>query len=134
MIKREDLKKGDNVLIVPNSDYTREKKCYKGQVTGIGPKFITVAYIYGDNMLGHTTKFYNNEQMSEKDYSSRQLFLGTEDEYMAMLLVEREAKDISRGLDNKIDYHLGVEKLKAIKAIVESDDLYETIKELAKTI
>ena len=128
MIKREELKKGDRVLIVPNSFYTRDTSYYNAQVTAVGPKFITVAYLYGDDdKLGRSVKFYNDERMSEKDYSSNKLFLGTEDEYTSMLLVEREGKDIARDLDHKIDYRLGVEKLKAIKAIVESDDLYETI-------
>lgn len=130
MIKREELKKGDRVLIVPNSRYTRDTSYYNAQITAVGPKFITVAYLYGDNELGRTVKFDNNEWMCEKDYANNRLFLGTEDEYMAMLLTEREAKDISRDLDRKIDCHLGVEKLKAIKAIVESDDLYETICQL----
>ena len=130
MIKREDLKKGDRVLIVPNSHYTRDTSYYHGQVTGIGSKFITVAYLYDDNELGRTVKFHNDEWMSQKDYSSKKLFLGTEDEYMAILLVEREAKDISRDLDCKISYTLGLEKLKAIKTIVESDDLYEAICQL----
>ena len=134
MIKREKLKKGDRVLIIPNSNYTRDTSYYNAQVTAVGPKFITVAYLYSNDELGRTVKFHNDDRMSEKDYSSNQLFLGTEDEYMATLLLEREAKDISRGLDYKIDYHLGVEKLKAIKAIVDSDDLHETINELAKTI
>lgn len=130
MIKREELKKGDRVLIVPNFHYTRDTAYYNAQVTAVGPKFITVAYLYDDNELGRTIKFHNDERMCEKDYSSNQLFLGTEDEYMTTLLLEQEAKDISRDLDHKIDYHLGVEKLKAIKAIVESDDLYEAICQL----
>ena len=127
MIKREDLKKGDRVLIIPNSYYTRDKSYYNAQVTAIGPKFITVAYLYSDDELGRTVKFYNDERMCEKDYSNNKLFLGTEDEYTAMLLVEYESKEIWRDINNKISYTLGLEKLKAIKAIVESDDLYETI-------
>ena len=127
MIKREKLKKGDRVLIVPNSKYTRDKSYYDAQVTAVGPKFITVAYLYGDDELGRIVKFHNNDRMTEKEYSSSQLFLGTEEEYLDYKQQENEAKEIWRDIDNKIYYTLGLEKLKTIKAIIDSDDLYETI-------
>lgn len=130
MIKREELKKGDRVLIIPNSNYTRIKSYYEGQVTGIGPKFITVAYIYYGGELGQTIKFNNDDKMAEKDYSNTQLFLGTEEEYLEYKQQVNEAKEIWRDIDHNISYTLGLEKLKAIKAIIESDDLYETICQL----
>lgn len=134
MIKRKELKKGDRVLIIPNSHYTRDPSYYNAQVIAVGPKFITVAYLYGDDEIGRTIKFNNDDRMSEKGYSSTQLFLGTEKEYLDYKQQENEAKEIWRDIDRKIYYTLGLEKLKAIKAIIDSDDLHETIKELAKTI
>jgi hypothetical protein len=105
MIKREELKKGDRVLIVPNSRYTRDTSYYNAQITAVGPKFITVAYMYGDNELGRTVKFDNNEWMCEKDYANNRLFLGTEDEYMATLLAEREEQQQQTPTDEQQHHH-----------------------------
>lgn len=134
MIKRENLKKGDTVLIVPNSDYTRDTSISKVEITAIGPKYITVAVKWDDGRYGIPSKFYNDDRMSEKDYSSRRLFLGTEEEYEESKRLEKKAKELYYEI-TKIPFRdIGYDKLKAIKAIVDSDDLHETIKELAKTI
>lgn len=134
MIKRENLKKGDTVLIVPNSDYTRDTSIKKVEITAIGPKYITVAVKWDDGLYGVSYKFYNDNNMSEKDYSSRRLFLGTEEEYEESKRLEKKAKELYYEITKTPFKEIGYDKLKVIKAIIDSDDLYETINELAKTI
>ena len=134
MIKREKLKKGDTVLIVPNSDYTRDTSINKVEITAIGPRFITVAVKWDDGHYGIPSKFYNDDRMSEKDYSSRRLFLGTQEEYEEFKNTEKKAKELYYEITKTPFRDIGYDKLKAIKAIIDSDDLHETIKELAKTI
>ena len=134
MIKRENLKKGDTVLIVPNSDYTRDTSISKVEVIAIGPKFITVAVKWEDGRYAISSKFYNDDRMSEKDYSSRRLFLGTEEEYEESKRLEKQAKELYYEITKTPFKEIGYDKLKAIKAIIDSDDLYEAINELAKTI
>ena len=132
MIKREDLKKGDQILIVPNSDYTRDNFIHPVEVVSIGPKFISVATKWYDGTYLKPDKFYNDKNMFEKDYSSRKLFLGTQEEYEEFKTMEKKAKDLYYELDRKFDRNLGYEKLKVIKAIIESDDLEKTLQELVK--
>lgn len=127
MIKRENLKKGDPVLIVPNSDYTRDNSISKVEVTAIGPKFITVALKWDDGHYGITYKFYNDDRMCEKDYLSRRLFLGTEEEYEEFKNTEKKTKELYFELERKFSRNLGYDKLKAIKTIIEADDLYDAI-------
>lgn len=134
MIKRENLKKGDTVLIVPDSDYTRDTSVSKVEITAIGPKYITVAVKWDDGHYGIPSKFYNDDRMSEKDYSSRRLFLGTQEEYEEFKNTEKKAKELYYEITKTPFRDIGYDKLKAIKAIIDSDDLHETIKELAKTI
>lgn len=134
MIKRENLKKGDTVLIVPNSDYTRDTSISKVEITAIGPKYITVGVKWDDGRYGISYKFYNDDRMSEKDYSSRRLFLGTEEEYEESKRLEKKAKELYYEITKTPFKEIGYDKLKAIKTIIDSDDLYEAINELAKTI
>lgn len=105
MIKRENLKKGDPVLIVPNSDYTRDTSISKVEVTAIGPKFITVATKWDDGHYGITSKFYNDDRMCEKDYSSRRLFLGTEEEYEEFKTTEKKVKELYKEYTMKLIIH-----------------------------
>ena len=130
MIKRENLKKGDTVLIVPNSDYTRDTSISKVEVTAIGPKYITVATKWDDGHYGISSKFHNDNNMSEKDYSSRRLFLGTKEEYEETKKLEKKASELYYDITRTSFRDIGYDKLKAIKAIVDSDDLYETICQL----
>lgn len=130
MIKRENLKKGDTVLIVPNSDYTRDNSVSKVEIASIGPKFITVATKWDDGHYGISTKFHNDDRMCEKDYSSRRLFLGTQEEYEEFKNTEKKAKELYYEITKTPFSGIGYDKLKAIKAIVDSDDLYETICQL----
>lgn len=123
MIKRENLKKGDQILIVPNADYTRDTSISKVEVTAIGPKFITVALKWDDGHYSIPSKFYNDEHMYEKDYSSRRLFLGTQEEYEEFKTMEKKAKELYRELERKFDRNLPYEKLVAIKTIIEADSL-----------
>lgn len=123
MIKRENLKKGDAVLIVPNSDYTRDNSIHPVEVVAIGLKYITVATKWNDGTYSRTEKFYNNEQMSEKDYSSRRLFLGTEEEYEEYKAMEKKARELYREIERKISGNLPYEKLSAIMTIIEADSV-----------
>jgi len=127
MIKREDLKKGDMILIVPNSDYTRDTSVSKAKVIVIGPKFITVAVKWDDDHYGKPCKFYNDSNMSEKDYSSRRLFLGTEEEYEESKKLEKKARELYYEINKTSFRDIGYDKLKAIKTIIEADDLYDAI-------
>ena len=130
MIKREDLKKGDMILIVPNSDYTRDTSVSKANVIAIGPKFITVAVNWGDGNYSAPNKFYNDERMLEKDYSSRRLFLGTEEEYEKYKNDEKKAKELYYEIERKVSRSLGYEKLLAIKTIIEADSVDEALAEM----
>ena len=127
MIKRENLKKGDTVLIVPNSDYTRDNSVCKVEITTIGPKFITVAVKWDDGHYGISHKFHNDDNMSEKDYSSRRLFLGTEEEYEETKKLEKKSRELYNEITKTSFRDIGYDKLKAIKAIIDSDYLYEAI-------
>lgn len=130
MIKRENLKKGDTVLIVPNSDYTRDTSISKVEITAIGPKFITVAVKWDDGSYGNSYKFYNDDRMSEKDYASRRLFLGTEEEYEEFKKKEKEARELYREIERKFHRNLPYEKLLAIKTIIEADSLDNALAEM----
>ena len=127
MIKRENLKKGDTVLIVPNSDYTRDNSVSKVEITAIGPKFITVATKWDDGHYGISTKFHNDNNMSEKDYSSRRLFLGTEEEYEEFKTTEKKVKELYYEINNSLNRNLPYEKLLAIKTIIEADSLDDAL-------
>lgn len=127
MIKRENLKKGDPVLIVPNSDYTRDNSISKVEVTAIGPKFITVATKWDDGHYGISYKFHNDDRMCEKDYSSRRLFLGTEEEYEEFKTTEKKVKELYYEINNSLNRNLPYEKLLAIKTIIEADSLDDAL-------
>lgn len=130
MIKREDLKKGDQILMVPNSDYTRDTSISKVEVVGIGPKFITVAVKWDDGQYGINHKFHNDDRMSEKDYSSRRLFLGTEEEYEENKKLEKEAKELYYKITKTPFIDIGYDKLKAIHTIINSDSLDNALAEM----
>lgn len=68
MIKREDLKKGDMVLVVPNSDFTRNEFASPARVVSIGPKYISVATRWDEDNYFPPDKFNNDKNMFEKDY------------------------------------------------------------------
>lgn len=127
MIKRENLKKGDPVLIVPNSDYTRDNSISKVEVTAIGPKFITVATKWDDGHYGISYKFHNDDRMCEKDYLSRRLFLGTEEEYEEFKTTEKKVKELYYEINNSLNRNLPYEKLLAIKTIIEADSLDDAL-------
>lgn len=130
MIKRENLKKGDMVLIVPNSDYSRYDFITHAKVVSIGPKYISVATKRGDDDYFPPDKFNNDERMYEKDYSSRRLFLGTEEEYEKYKNEEKKSKELYFELERKFSRDLGYEKLLAIKTIIEADSLDEALAEM----
>lgn len=130
MIKRENLKKGDMILIVPNSDYTRDESTYTAEVVSIGPKYISVATKWSDGTRFPAEKFNNDERMFEKDYSSRRLFLGTQEEYDVFKNTYKKAKELYYEIEKKFSRNLEYEKLLAIKTIIEADDLYDAICQL----
>ncbi len=131
MIKRENLKKGDTVLVVPNSDYTRDTSVSKVEITAIGPKYITVATKWDDGHYGIPSKFHNDDRMSEKDYSSRRLFLGTQEEYEEFKNTEKKAKELYYEITKTPFKDIGYDKLKAIKTIIEADDYVSALRSLA---
>lgn len=121
MIKRENLKKGDIVMVVPNNHYTRDTSTSKAVITAIGFKYITVATIFNNGSLGRENKFNNDDRMCLKDYSSQKLFLGTEEEYEAFLKEAAMAKEIYNEIEHLITPGLGYEKLSKIKSIINGD-------------
>ena len=127
MKDRSELKKGDIVLDVPNDIYSRDTSIYDMQVVSIGPKYITAATIWKDGSLSGGQKYNNDEWMCLKEWASRKLFLGTREEYEVSKKEEAEAREICRETINKIGYSIGLEKLRLIKNIVETDDLRETL-------
>lgn len=127
MIKRENLKKGDTVLVVPNSDYTRDTSVSKVEITAIGPKYITVATKWDDGHYGLPSKFHNDDRMSEKDYSSRRLFLGTQEEYEEFKNTEKKAKELYYEITKTPFKDIGYDKLLAIKTIIEADSVDEAL-------
>lgn len=127
MIKREDLKKGDTVLIVPNYDYTRDGIVDTVEVVSIGPKYISVATKWVDGTYFLPKKFHNDERMSEKDYSSKRLFLGTEEEYEEFKTQEKKARELYREVERKFDRNLPYEKLSAINTIIDADSLDDAL-------
>lgn len=130
MIKRENLKKGDTVLIIPDPDYTRDNFIHPAEVVGIGPKYISVATKWVDGSYLPAEKFYNSERMCEKDYSYRRLFLGTEEEYEEFKKQEKEAKELYYKIERKIGRNLPYEKLSAINTIIEADSLDDALAEM----
>lgn len=120
MIKREDLKKGDKILIVPNTFYTRDTAVYDAQVVGIGPKFITVAHLWPDGSMGRSEKYKNEDRMTLKDFGHSQLFLGTREEYEKAKELDKKASELAREISHRISVSLGYEKLQAIKDILDS--------------
>lgn len=130
MIKREELKKGDLVMVVSNSSSTRitEDEC---RVLSIGPKFITVARIYnGGETHGVPMKFHNDEQMFEKDCLSRKLFLGNYEAWRQYKQEKDECTNLYRELERKLSVELGLDKLKTIKAIIDGESVHDTICEI----
>ncbi len=130
MIKRENLKKGDTVLIVPNADYTRDTSVSKVEVTAIGHKFITVATKWQDGTYFSPEKFYNDERMTQKDYISRRLFLGTKEEYEEFKTMEKKAKELYREIEKKFNRNIPYEKLLVIKTIIEADSVDDALAEM----
>lgn len=120
MIKREELKKGDKVLIVPNSNYTRDTSVVDGQVISIGPKYISVGRLWDDGDVGRASKYNNDERMNLKDFGTNKLFLGTREEYQKYKEHEKETLALVREISPKIGVSLGYEKLSQIKAIIDS--------------
>lgn len=127
MIKREDLKKGDTVLIVPNYDYTRDGIVDTVEVVSIGPKYISVATKWADGTYFLPKKFHNDKRMSEKDYSSKRLFLGTEEEYEEFKALEKKARELYHEVEKKFDRNLPYEKLLAINTIIDADSLDDAL-------
>jgi hypothetical protein len=127
MIKRKDLKKGDTVLTVPNSDYTRDNFICPVEVVGIGPKYISVAAKCNDGTYSPAEKFHNDEHMTKKDYSSKRLFLGTEEEYEEFKTMEKKAKELYYKIERQISRNLPYEKLSAINTIIEADSLDDAL-------
>lgn len=120
MIKRESLKKGDPVLIVPNSFYTKETIVSEGIVKSIGPRYVTVESLYNGKPCGRIGKYYNDENLSMKDFGHCKLFLGTREEYEQSKAEEQECKEIYKRICTLVNPGLGLAKLREIERIVNS--------------
>lgn len=133
MIDRNNLKKGDRILKVSSSYAPRDSQYIRNLVVvSIGSKFIGCQYIDDNNVAyGKVEKYENDERMSLKDWSQWKLFLGTE-EYRQQLELNRKCRAIYNEINDKLNSNLGYDKLKAIKAIMETDDLKKTLAELSE--
>lgn len=128
MIKREDLKKGDHVLEIASSYSPRDiDKISELVVVTIGPKYIGCQHIHNGEAYGQVQKYNNDERMGMKDWSRWKLFLGTKDEYLQEIENQKKCNELCREIDRRLYAGLGYDKLKAIKAIIEADDLYDAI-------
>lgn len=134
MIDRNNLKKGDRVLKVSSSYAPRDSQYIRNLVVvSIGSKFIGCQYIDDNNVAyGNVEKYENDERMSLKDWSQWKLFLGTEEEYRQQLELNRKCRAIYYEINDKLNSNLDYERLSAIKAIMETDDLKKTLTELAE--
>lgn len=131
MIDRNNLKKGDRVLKVSSYYSPRDNQYTRNLVVvSIGPKYIGCQYIDTDNKAyGKVERYKNNERMSLKDWDQWKLFLGTEEEYRQQLELDRQCRELYSEIITKLNlsWNLSYEKLQAIKTIIDSDDLYDTI-------
>jgi hypothetical protein len=123
MIKLEELKKGDHVLVVANDwlDYRDSEKCTEVVVTSLGRRYIGVQEILADGTpYGRTEKYYNDERCARVDWGHWRLFLGTKEEWLKARELAKTTRDIYREVYPKICEGLGYEKLKAIRDIIYS--------------
>lgn len=129
MIDRNNLKKGDRILKVSSSYSPRDSQYIRNLVVvSIGSKYIGCQYLDdNNNAYGRVEKYENDERMSLKDWSQWKLFLGTEEEYRQQLELNRQCRVLYNEITDKLGWNLGYEKLKAINAIIDSDDLYDAI-------
>lgn len=123
MIKLEELKKGDHVLIV-SSDWlnSRDSERYtEAVVVTLGKKFIGVQTIYEDgSQSNRTEKYYNDERCGRVDWGQWRLFLGTKEEWIEAKEKAKLTREIYREVYSKLCEGLGYEKLKAIRDIINS--------------
>ncbi len=135
MIDRKQLKKGDHVLMITNiclSNIPVRPTFLKLVVISTGTKYIACQNI-DDNgkVYGSVKKFYNNEQLSMLNRSAARLFLGTEEELNNHFENEKQCGQLFNEIMCSISKELGFNKLKAIKAIIDSDNLENTLLELS---
>lgn len=123
MIKLEELKKGDHVLVV-SSDWlnSRDSERYNEViVTSLGKKYIGVQSIAHDGTVyGRTEKYYNDERCGRVEWGHWRLFLGTKEEWLNAKEQAKLTRELYREVYPKICEGLGYEKLKAIKDIINS--------------
>lgn len=124
MIKLEDLKKGDHVLVVA-SDWVNSREsenCTEAVVTSLGKKYIGVQTVRADGTLNEyrTEKYYNDEHCGRVDWGQWRLFLGTKEEWLFAKEQAKLTREIYREVHSKLCEGLGYEKLKAIKDIINS--------------
>lgn len=123
MIKLEELKKGDHVLVVASDWFnSRDREnCTEVVVTSLGKKYIGVQEIRPDGTLyGHIDKYYNDERCGRVDWGQWRLFLGTKEEWLFAKEQAKMTRELYREVYPKICEGLGYEKLKAIRDIIYS--------------
>lgn len=123
MIKLEELKKGDHVLVVASDWFNSRDSEYYNEVvvTSLGKKYIGVQSIQLDGTLsGRTEKYYNDERCGRVDWGQFRLFLGTKEEWLFAKEQAKLARELYREVHSKLCEGLGYEKLKAIKDIINS--------------
>lgn len=127
MIERENLKKGDRVLVVgPDTE------CERAMVVSVGKKYIGVQLDDDEGpcgvvkgLCGAVIRFNNDEHMEEADWSARRLFLGTVEELKQARAEREAAMEAWKDIDCKLSQSMPPWKLIGMKAVMDSPTLEE---------
>lgn len=134
MIKLEELKKGDHVLVVANDWFNSRdsENCTEVVVTSLGKKYIGVQPIAHDGTVyGRTEKYYNDERCGRVEWGQWRLFLGTKQEWIEAKEKAKLTRDLYREVYSKLCEGLGYEKLNAISTIIKADNAESGVRSLA---
>lgn len=135
MIKLEELKKGDHVLVVASDWFNSRdsENCTEVVVTSLGKKYIGVQAIRPDGTLyeGRTEKYYNDERCGRVDWGQWRLFLGTKEEWLFAKEQAKVTRELYREVHSKLCEGLGYDKLNAISTIIKADNAESGVRSLA---
>ena len=101
--------------------YNREP--FEAVVVSLGRKYIGVSRVGEEDIPA--TKFNNDDRMERSDWSSERLFLGTLEEYREAARKSEESYGLYLDIHNHMSASLGLLRLKAIKAVMDSPTLEE---------
>ena len=120
MIERENLKKGDRVLVVGPGE-----ECERAVVVSIGKKYIGVQWDDDEGPYGSVMRFKNDDYMEGKDWSARRTFLGTVEELKQARAEREAAMEAWEYIKRKLSQSMPPWKLIGMKAVMDSPTLEE---------